>query len=110
MSPWLVRVGRPVDGPDALDIPDHRGDLGEVSQARELGHQVEAGAGGRGHRARAGPAGADHHAERGQLILGLHHREVGLAGVGIGAQLGQVLVQPVDHAGGRGDRVPADEA
>ena len=95
-------------GPDALDVPDHRRHLGEVGQPGELGHQIEAGARGAGHGARARPAGADHHADGRQLIFGLDHREGRLVGFGVGAQLGQVFVQSVHHAGGRCDRIPAD--
>ncbi len=36
---WLVRVGRPVLGPIALDVDDDERDLGEIGQAHEFGHQ-----------------------------------------------------------------------
>ena len=38
---------------DALDVPDHAGNLNVVSEAGELRHQRDARAGGGGHGARA---------------------------------------------------------
>ncbi len=93
---------------DPLHVPDNAGDLGEVGQAGELGHQGDTGAGGARHRAGARPASADHHAERGDLVLGLHDRVVGVA-VWAGAQAGEVGTERVGQASGRGDRVPGQE-
>ena len=94
---------------DALDVEDHRGNLGEVGQAGELGHQRDAGAGGRGHRARARPAGADHHADRRELVLGLHDREGGLARLRVDAVLAQVVDQRLAERRRRRDRIPGDD-
>ena len=85
MSPCIVRVGRPVEGPDALDVDDDRRDLGVVAEARELRHERDARARGRRHGARARPAGAEHHADRGELVLGLDDGEGGLARLGVDA-------------------------
>ena len=76
MSPCCVRVGMPVEGPDALHVDDDRGDLGVVGEADELVHQRDARARGRGEGARAVPGGADHHADRGELVLGLQDEVV----------------------------------
>ena len=67
--------GQAGGGPDALDVPDHAGDFGVVSQAGKLRHQRNARAGGGGHGARARPTCADHHADGGQLIFRLHDRK-----------------------------------
>jgi hypothetical protein len=71
----------------ALDVDQHRRDLGEVGEADELGHQRDAGAGGGGERARAVPAGADDHADRCQLVFGLDDAVALLAGDRVGTQL-----------------------
>ncbi|MNS81766.1 hypothetical protein D3C72_1154880 [compost metagenome] len=94
-------------GARALDVEDHHGDLGVVSQARELGHQADAGAGGRGHGAGARPAGADGHAEGCQFVFGLNHGEAGLA-VRLGAVGFQKIDQALAEARARGDRVPGE--
>jgi hypothetical protein len=79
-SPCWVRVGRPVEGPDALHVEDHRGNFGVIAQADEFGHQRDAGTGGGGHGARARPSGAERHADGSQFVFGLHDGVGGLAG------------------------------
>ena len=94
---------------DALDVEDHRRDLGVVGQAGELGHQRDARAGGRGHRPGAGPGRADDHAEGGDLVLGLDHGEARLAGLLVDAVLAQVVDQRLAERRRRRDRVPGDD-
>ena len=95
--------------PHALDVDDDDGNLGEVRQADELGHQRDA-------RARRWPSGpgrrpnrADGHADRGQLVLGLHDGE-GLLAIGLDAVLLEELLGVFREAAGRGDRIPGQHA
>ena len=94
---------------DALDVEDHRRQLGVVGQAGELGHQRDARAGGRRHRAGARPRRADHHAERGDLVLGLDDGEARLAGLLVDAVLAQVVDQRLAQRRRRRDRIPGDD-
>jgi hypothetical protein len=73
--------------PTALHVEDHRRDLGEVRESDELLHQRDAGAGGRREGARPVPGGTDDHSDGCELVLGLHDGGLGLAGLGIGAEL-----------------------
>ena len=86
-SHCCVRVGMPVDGPDALDVEDHRRHFGVVREPEEFVHQRDARTGGGGEGARAVPGGADHHADGGELVFGLDEGEVLRAGLRIDAQL-----------------------
>src|SRR5450759_315097 len=58
-------------GPDALNIPDHRGNFHVIRQPRELRHQRDARTRGSSHRARTRPSRPDHHAHRRQFVFGL---------------------------------------
>jgi len=107
----LARAGRQAGrGTDALDVPDDRRHFGEVGQARELGHQIQAGSRCGGHGPCAGPPSAHDHAQRGQLVLRLDDCKVGFARLRVGAQPGQVLAQSVHHARRRGDGIPGHKA
>ena len=94
-------------GADALDIEDDRGDLGVVAEPGELRHERDPGARSRRHGAGAGPRGAEHHPDRGQLVLRLHDRERGLAGLRIDAEAAAVVGERLRERGRRGDRVPS---
>ena len=71
--------------PGALHVEDHARHLGEISVARVLRHQRDSRARRRRHRARARPARAEDDAGCGQLVLGLHDRNVALAGLFVDA-------------------------
>ena len=68
------------------------GDLGEVGQADELGHQRDARPRRGRERAGPGPAGADGHADGRQLVLGLDDRER-VRAVAVDAVLLEVLLE-----------------
>ena len=95
--------------PHPLDVDDHDGDLGEVGQADELGHQRDARPGGRRERPGPGPAGADGHADGRQLVLGLDDGERLLA-VGADPVLLEELLGVLGQAARRGDRIPGQHA
>ena len=84
----LLRArGHAGGGPDALDIDDHRRNLGVIGEPQQLIHQRDARAGGGGERARAVPGGADHHADGGQFVFRLQMSVVVLAGLRVLAVL-----------------------
>ena len=72
-SACCVRVGIPVDGCCALDVEQHRGDLGEIRGPMNSA-SAKCRVRGRRERARAVPRGADHDADRRELVLGLDDR------------------------------------
>ncbi len=92
--------------PTALDVEDHRRNLGEIGQPEELLHQRDARTRGRREGARAVPAGADHHADRGQLVLGLDDGELVLLGLGIHPHALAVALECLGERRGRRDRIP----
>ena len=93
-------------GAAALDVEDHRRDLGEIGEAEELLHQRDAGTGRGGEGAGAVPCRADHHADRGELVLGLDDRVAVLAGDRIDAVAGAVLAEGLRQRGRGRDRIP----
>ncbi len=92
--------GQASGGADALDIKDDAGELSEVAEAGELGHERDAGAGGGGHGAGACPAGAEDHANRGEFVFRLDDGETGFA-VGLDAVLLEVIDELLDDRRGR---------
>src|SRR5262249_42040044 len=65
--------------PDALDIPNHRGDFDVISKAGKLRHQRDTRASGRSHGARSSPCCADDHTDRRQLVFSLYDGKCCLA-------------------------------
>ena len=93
----------------ALDVPDDDRHLDEERQPDILGHQRQAGAGGGGHRAGAHPSGADGDPGPGDFVLRLNDGDGQLARLRVGAQRRGILLDRLGQAGGRGNRVPADD-
>ena len=93
-----VLVGRPVDGPAALDVDDQQRQLDGDGQRDRLALQHHAGAAGRGDAEVAGEGGAEGHAARRDLVLGLHGADAEVL----------VLGQLVEDVGRRRDRVRAE--
>ena len=95
--------------PHPLDIEDDRGHLRVVAEPDELAHERDAGSRGRGHRPGPGPASAQRHPQRGDLVLGLHDGEGGLAGLRIHAVLAQIVDEGLAQRRRRRDRIPGDD-
>ena len=97
----LLGLGRhPGARPGALDVADDQRQLGHHAPAPMVSAlSATPGPGGGGHPELAGEAGAERGADAGDLVLGLEggHPEP------------LVLAQLVQHVGGRGDRVGAQE-
>ena len=95
--------------PHPLDVDDRDGDLGEIGEADELGHQRNARPGRRRERPCPGPARADRHADGRQLVLRLDHGEGSLA-VGTDPVLFEELLGILRETARRGDRIPGQHA
>ena len=96
----LLGLGRHARaGAGALDVADHQRQLGHHRQADGLGLQRDTRTRGGGHAQVTGEAGAQRGADAGDLVLGLEG----------GDAEPLVLAQLVQHVGGRGDRVGAQE-
>ncbi len=93
-------------GSDALDVEQHRGNLGVVGETDELVHQRNARAAGRREGARTVPGGADHGADGGEFILGLHDQVIVLARLRIDAPLLAEALERIHHRRRRRDRIP----
>ncbi len=93
-------------GAAALDVEDHRRNLGEIGKAHELLHQADAGTRGAGEGPGAVPPCPDHDTDGGDLVLGLHDGEAVLLRGRIDAELLTVVGEGFGQRGGRRDRVP----
>ncbi len=75
MSPWLVRVGKPVLGPMRWTSMITTGISAKWAMPTNSDMSEMPGPGGGRQRPCAGPAGADGHADGRQLVLGLDDGE-----------------------------------
>ncbi len=89
----------------ALDVKDHTGDFGIISQPYKLCHEGNPGPGSRRHGTRPSPARAQNHADRGQFVFRLHNGKCGFT-VGTDSVVFQVISELLDQRCGRRYRIP----